>query len=238
MKSLIFFLILLSGASVFAQYQNQKPTPPAASAAPVVATPAKPSSATGDAAASAVSAVALSEVSADASITAEDETPMIADLRMKPGVLTNFGITYFGRKLEEAGVSDEFNTIVGELRAGYNFNFGLFAGATAHYDTGKAAGQTVATYYGGPTIGYSSSMTGIFVAATYHLIGKQDLDALGEYDKVSGLQIDVAYPMMLTESLKFGPQLSYRSMKSSDSDTLAENKTKELVPFMGLWFIF
>lgn len=172
-----------------------------------------------------------------AEVLAEANVPA-KDLRLQEGVLVNLGLTYFGRKIEDAGTTNDVNTLNSELRAGYNLNFGLFAGVTGHYDTGKSLGETVTRYMVGPTVGYSCSYTGLFAAATYYVFGNQDGKSLGEYEKIEGLQLDLAYPLEITSQLKFGPQLTYRSLEASDSDTLADNKTKELVPFMGLWYIF
>lgn len=219
MKSLLYAVILLTVVNASGQTQSQPSTTPAA--APAAST-----------------ATATTDADAESVETPEEVAPPAPALGLKPGPMINLGITTMSRKLEETGVSNDFNTIVGELRGGFNFDYGLFVGATAHYDSGKLSGNSIQTYYAGPTVGYNCKWSGFFVAATYHLIGKSDLDTLGEYDKTTGLQVDIAYPMTLSERFKFGPQLSYRSMEASDSDTLADNKTKELVPFMGLWFIF
>jgi hypothetical protein len=226
MRLVVLFLSLLLASASFAQTQAQQPTEqPAAATNPADTTP-----------------VPAPETSSDDSMMATEDEPVApaVNLAMPEGVLTNFNLTYYSRKLEDpAGpLNDTFNSLQGEIKVGYLFDFGLFAGVQGHYGTGKASNNTIKTYYAGPTIGYSCNYTGLFVSATYHVIGNSDLDTLGEYDKVSGLQLDFAYPMMLTESLKFGPQLSWRDMKNSDSATLGDVKTKELVPFMGLWFIF
>lgn len=216
---------------------SETPAAPATTTSTDIATPATTTPALGTATPSATTDASAPTL--DPSLeTAEEVVPKI-DLKLNSGIMTNLGLTYYSRDLsEESTIDSKFNSLNAEFRAGYIFDFGLFAGLTGHYDTGKANNNTVATMYAGPTVGYTCNYTGLFAAATYYVFGNSDLDAAGEYDKVNGFQIDVAYPMSINESLKFGPQLSYRSMKASESDTLADSKTKELVPFMGLWYIF
>jgi len=204
-----------------------------AQSTPTEATPETPAAAS---ASESQAPATAEEITAE--VQAESYTPT-QDLSLQEGILTNLGLTYFGRTLEEQGAKiGELNSLNAEFRAGYIFSFGLFAGLTGHYDTGKVAGETVDRFMVGPTVGYSCSYTGILASATYYVFGQQDTKTTGKYDKVMGLQLDLAYPMEITSQLKFGPQLTYRSLEASDNDILTDNKTKELVPFMGLWFIF
>lgn len=227
-------------------------TPAAAPAAPAVAAPSTPAAptatapATNDAATVPVTTdAAATTAPATGDLATDEEAPAVsADLSLPKGVMTNLGLTYYSREINETvnasiGTNDEVSLFTSEFKVGYIFNFGLFAGATMHYDTGKASGQTISTQYAGPTIGYTCSYTGLLAMATYHLVGTADYDAAGKYDKVNGLQIDLSYPMSITEKLKFGPQLTWRDMEQTEGDNaLPDDKTKELVPFMGVWYIF
>lgn len=248
MKSLISVLILLVFGSAFAQ--NQPATKPAAKPK-ATQTTSGPGTATAQAQAP-TSTEALPTVAPEtapsetASVeTTDEDTAPVVNRRMDRGVLVNLGLTYYGRNLEDTaglpgGTNDnKINTMNSEIRAGYVLDSGLFAGLTGHYDFGKQSSVSINSYYVGPTVGYSENNTGIFAAATYYVWGKQDLDTFGEYDNMMGFQLDLAYPMMLTQSFKLGPQLTYRAIESTDgSNGLGDTKARELVPFLGLWYIF
>lgn len=233
MRAVVLIMSLLLAGAAYAQ--NQAPTAeqpknmlqPAAPSAPSTEPTAAP---------------------AESSTTAESVAPTDADeekalpsenLAMQPGVVTNLNLTYFSRNISDTlGTTGNFSTGVAELKAGYILDFGLFAGILGHYDMGRSSGNDIKTYFVGPTVGYTCSYTGLFASASYHVFGQLDAGNAGKYKKANGLQIDVAYPMKINDSLKFGPQLSYRSMKYSDGGALANLNTRELVPFMGLWYIF
>ncbi len=158
-------------------------------------------------------------------------------------VLINPNLTYFSRKLEQTAGNNQtagkIDMLTIDAKAGYIFDFGLFVGGQVAYEMGKSGGNDVTNYNVGPSVGYLSDDTGFFVSATYHLLGMSDLDAGGKYDKGQGLQIDLAYPMPITDSLKFGPQISYKSIKYTDNDAgAADVTTKQLTPYFGLWYFF
>ncbi len=253
MKSLLSVVIVLMVGSAQAQQKTTAPTPQQTPASPTSSTPSPapaqnvetPALATTPSATSATASQPdTANVETDGVVTEDEVFAPAADLSLPQGAMVNLGVTYFSREIDETvnaivSTKGEFNSAVAELKGGYIFDFGLFAGLTAHYDTGKAAGQTISTYYAGPTVGYSDSYTGILINATYHLIGVADYDAAGKFDAVQGVQIDLSYPMAISDSLKFGPQLSWRKMSQKDSDTgAADIETKELMPFMGIWYIF
>ena len=146
------------------------------------------------------------------------QEPEVAATPRKTGFVFNPNITLTSRKLEfndqQVGKS---RAVQLDSKVGYVFDFGLFAGAQLNYTIGSqsaggAADTDVSTHYAGPTIGYSSESTGLFITATYHLIGSSTLTSLGKYEKVHGLQIDLAYPMTISESLKLGPQLTMKRL--------------------------
>lgn len=244
MKSLISVVILLVFGSAHAQTQQAKPQ----STQPATQTTSGPGTATAPATMP-TSTEPLPTVAPETDVasveTTDEEMAPTVNRAMPPGVLVNLGLTYYGRDLEDnAGLpggtnDDKINTLNTELRVGYNFDFGLFAGLTGHYDIGKQSAASITSYYVGPTVGYSESNTGIFAAATYYVWGNQDLDTFGEYDSVMGFQLDLGYPMALTDSFRLGPQLTYRAIETTDgSNGLGDTKTRELVPFLGLWYIF
>jgi hypothetical protein len=233
-------------AKVKAAVKKAVAAPAAETPAPVAApaAPAAPAAAEAPAATVPVTTDAAATTT-PSDVTMDEEAPAVsADLSLPQGVMTNLGLTYFSRDLNETvnsniGTDADVSLFTSELKVGYIFDFGLFAGATMHYDMGKASGQSITTQYAGPTIGYSCSYTGFLAMATYHLIGTADFDTAGKYDQVNGLQIDISYPMSITEKLKFGPQLTWRDMEQTEGDNaLPDDKTKELVPFMGVWYIF
>jgi hypothetical protein len=237
MRVLIILTMML-----FCQFSfgKGKATAPAAPAATAPAAPAAPA----EAAAPAVETPAAPTEEAPAAPTEEAAT--VAPNAFKTGIFVSPGFTMFKRNVEEASSTPVPSPITGEVtvtelnvKGGYVFDFGLVAGAQVVYTKGKETGTDITTYSVGPTVGYSDQWTGLLLTATYHVLGKTTLSGgLGDYKKVTGLQVDLAYPMQLTENIKIGPELSWKRLKFSDHDTLGDSKTKEFVPSISAWFYF
>ncbi len=164
---------------------------------------------------------------------------------LKTGFLFNPNLTITSRKLE---MNDQ---PIGQYRAaqidakvGYVFGSGLFAGAQINHAIGSVSGATTtdqdSTFFSvGPTVGYSCSVTGMFLSATYHAFGSNNLSGAGKYEKVNGYQIDLGYPMKVSDNFKVGPQLSLKRIDLEDgTNGLADEKIKELTPYFGLWLYF
>jgi hypothetical protein len=155
------------------------------------------------------------------------------------GITIAPSLSYYSRKITEtSALVGEVSTLIVDSKFGYAFNSGLFVGVQANYETGKSGNDDVSGYSAGPTVGYSDDYTGIFVTATYHLVGKMDYGVAGKYDKVRGLQIDLAYPLAITDKIRFGPQLSWKSLKYSDGGALDDADAKGVVPSATLWINF
>lgn len=224
MRALIIFTLLMLNQMSMAQDQKTTTTP-----TPTAATPAAP-------------ATTEPAAAPQASVEAEEEEPKAEPL--KTGVLLNTNFTMTSRKLDmnDAPIG-EYRATQLDTKVGYVFNFGLFAGAQLNYAIGSSAttgADTDSTAYSvGPTIGYSCSMTGLFVSATYHLLGVTDFSGLGKYEKANGYQIDLGYPMKINESLKLGPLLTLKRIDLEDgTNGLADTEVKELTPYFGLWLYF
>lgn len=159
-------------------------------------------------------------------------------------VVVNPNVTYFSRNLDQTTganqVSNKLNVLTVDGKAGYIFDFGLFVGGQAVFEAGSISGSSnIRNYFMGPSVGYSCDITGLFITATYHVLGASDLGSYGEYSKSSGLQIDLGYPMELTENIKFGPQISWKSIKNTNgTNGLADTTTKQFTPYFGMWFYF
>lgn len=174
----------------------------------------------------------------------EDITP--AKEPMKTGFVINPNFTLASRKLEqETQPLGKMREAHLDTKVGYVFNFGLFAGAQLNYSLGSfrssASTQDADTtsYLAGPTIGYSCSLTGLFLTATYHVTGSTNITGSGKYEKATGYQIDLGYPMKISDDVKFGPQLTYRNIDLKDgTGGLANKEIKELTPYFGLWLYF
>lgn len=164
---------------------------------------------------------------------------------LKTGYLFNPNLTITSRKLE---MNDQpvgqYRAAQIDAKAGYVFKSGLFAGAQINHAIGSVSGATTtdqdSTYFSvGPTVGYSCSMTGLFLSATYHVFGSENRSGAGKYEKVNGYQIDLGYPMKVNENFKVGPQLSLKRIDLEDgTNGLADEKIKELTPYFGLWLYF
>lgn len=219
MQALIILTLLLLNPFAYGQETTAAPATPAATAEQPTTPPAD-------------------SPEVDTTTAEESGTVMVSE-NFRSGILVSPSITMYKRKLDQSGANlGDFNNTTVDLRAGYVFDFGLFAGIQAAYNFGKDAANDITTYLMGPTVGYSCKWTGVFVTATYHLMGKSDMDTAGEYDEITGLQVDLGYPLMLTETIKIGPQLSWKRLKYSDGGVLGDYKSKEVIPSLGLWFYF
>lgn len=231
MRALIIFTLLLLNQMSIAQDQKTTTSTDASSTQAAPAATATPTASPEPAAAA-----------PQASVEAEEEAPQAEPL--KTGLLFNTNFTMTSRKLDmnDAPIG-EYRATQLDTKVGYVFNFGLFAGAQLNYALGSTARtgpDTDSTAYSvGPTIGYSCSMTGLFLSATYHLLGVTDFSGVGKYEKANGYQIDLGYPMKVSESLKLGPQLTLKRIDLEDgTNGLADTKVKELTPYFGLWLYF
>ncbi len=226
MRALIIFTVLLLNQLSYAQDSKATAATPAATTAPT-ATPAEP--------------VAAQPAAVE---TQEEAEP--AKEPMKTGFVINPNFTLASRKLEqESQPQGKMREARLDTKVGYVFDFGLFAGAQLNYATGSfsAAASTqdadTTSYLAGPTIGYSCSLTGLFLSATYHVAGSTNITGSGKYEKATGYQIDLGYPMKVSESVKFGPQLTYRNIDLEDgTGGLTNDEIKELTPYFGLWLYF
>lgn len=158
------------------------------------------------------------------------------------GIVINPSLTYASRDIEDTGANiGKMDTLIIDLKSGYLFSFGLFAGLQAVHYSGSTGGSDLSAYQVGPSIGYTHPDVGLFFSATYHLFGSFELEGVttSEWDKVSGVQVDIGYPVAITDMISFGPQLSYKNIKHEDDDNvLADFKTRELTPYFGLWIQF
>jgi len=237
MRALIIFTALLLNSFAYAQTKadpKQKATQPAPVAAPAAtAEPAPP----------AEPAAQPTPTDAPAEPPAEETGVTIAS-QFRPGAFVNPGLTYFKRDLENptpapgAVGTAEVSTLQIDAKGGYIFDFGLIVGANLSYSTGKSGTDDINMFIGGPMVGYSDQYFGFFITATYHVFGTADWDTMGKYDKLSGLQVDLGYPMEISETIKLGPQISIRSIKHEDNTLAGDYKSKDIIPSLGLWFYF
>lgn len=238
MRALIVITVLLLGPLSYGQMQ---PNPPPATtpAAPATAPSTNPE------------AVPAEMTPADAPVVdgASTDTAVTIPSAFRSGWFASPSFTAMKRDLKDATppialASDSTTMIDLGVKGGYTFEFGLFAGLQAMYSMGTVKGggasNDITTYGVGPTVGYSEKYTGLFLTATYYLFGKTDLDAGGEFDEVTGLQVDLSYPMNLTENIKIGPQLTWKRLKNSDHSVpgVADYKTKDFAPSISAWFYF
>jgi hypothetical protein len=181
-----------------------------------------------------------------AAVETQEEEAEPAKEPMKTGFVINPNFTLASRKLEqESQPQGKMREARLDTKVGYVFDFGLFAGAQLNYATGSLSGPAstqdadTTSYLAGPTLGYSCSLTGLFLSATYHVAGSTNITGSGKYEKATGYQIDLGYPMKVSDSVKFGPQLTYRNIDLEDgTGGLTNDEIKELTPYFGLWLYF
>lgn len=177
--------------------------------------------------------------------TAEDE-PVAPREPIKKGFLINPNFTVASRKLEDGQGQPQgkVRTFQLDSKVGYVFDFGLYTGLQLNYgfgssNNGAAADTDTTSYYAGPSIGYSCNYTGLFLTATYIATGSYDLTGVGKYEKATGYQIDLGYPVKVSENVQVGPQLSLKRIDLKDgTNALADTEIKELTPYFGLWLYF
>ncbi len=175
-----------------------------------------------------------------------DEEPVARREPIKKGFVVNPNFTVASRKLEDGQGQPQgkVRTFQLDSKLGYVFDFGLFTGVQLNYgfgsgSTGTAPDNDLTTYYAGPSIGYSWEYTGLFLSATYIATGSYDTTGVGKYEKATGYQIDIGYPVKVTENVQVGPQLSLKRIDLKDGkNALADTEIKELTPYFGLWLYF
>ncbi len=176
-----------------------------------------------------------------------DDEPAVVREPVKSGFVFNPNITLASRKLEDNNgqPNGKVRTLQMDSKVGYVFDFGLFAGAQFNYGVGSARPNGAATdvdtnyYTAGPSLGYSCKYTGLFLTATYHLVGSYDQGTGGKYEKTTGYQIDLGYPVKVSENVQLGPQLSLKRIDLKDNTNAAPDRDiKELTPYFGLWLYF
>jgi hypothetical protein len=253
MRAWIIFSLMFMSQALWAQQSSKKPTPPPQP--PItpdrvyeVAPPAPVAGAIPPAA-SPVAPQNPADVTAPAVQAENSPVPPPVDVPVNSfkaapirGTMISPGLTYYSRQISEASSQvGEVTTLVIDMKAGYVFKTGalegLFVGGQGLYETGKANNRDAKGYHVGPSVGYSDSYTGFFVSATYHLFGKMDLSG-GTYDKVRGLEIDLAYPLAITDTVRFGPQVSWKNLKYTDGGALSDTDMKGFSPFATLWINF
>jgi hypothetical protein len=188
---------------------------------------------------------------APATPAAAEETPTVTvPSAWKDGIFVSPSFSIFKRKVEQTVTAPGVNNgdVSGfnlDVKGAYTFNFGLFAGAQLAYSKGKDTSSGIddmSTYSVGPMVGYHCSYTGLMLAATYHVLGKSKIDTAGPdvtYDKVTGLQVDLSYPIQLTDKINVGPQFTWRRLQLKEGDnSAADQKTKEFLPSISAWFYF
>lgn len=98
-----------------------------------------------------------------------------------------------------------------ELRAGYEFESGLYVGGFYSLASDKfidGADQWLL----GPQIGYN--MWGFYSLVGYNFVGEQDLHSGGiKYSNPNGLQASIGYRIEVTQDVFLSPEITWRSIE-------------------------
>ncbi len=128
-----------------------------------------------------------------------------------------------------------------DFRLGYVFDSGLYVGGLYSIHDNELLADASDSYFG-PSLGYYYE--GFLVAGTYYIYGERDLTAGNtKYSGVKGFQIDLSYAIKVTEQFSVGPQLTYHSVKFTDSQVFGissptQYRWKGLSPYFNLTFAF
>lgn len=152
-------------------------------------------------------------------------------------------VTFMQQSLKDNALPEAENKLtVIDVRLGYVTDFGLYLGGLYSLHDHNNLADSSDSYFG-PSVGYYNS--GFFIAGTYFLYGERDLtNGAGKYAGVSGYQVDVAYTVPVTESLRIGPQLTYHSIKFDELlapggiGTPSDYALTGLVPAFNFMFVF
>lgn len=172
---------------------------------------------------------------------------LFVGLFLSQGALAQFivnpSMTYHQRSIDDTGVSlGQVDTLYLDIQTGWLMKeHGLFLGWTAGFTTGQSGLGDTQSYQMGPTVGYTSDDIGFFVTLTYHLLGLFEIRPDGsdnQYERLSGLQVNLGYPVAITDTLSLGPQLIYRNLDHNNITNASKRDTEELSPYLALWFQF
>lgn len=154
-------------------------------------------------------------------------------------------VSYSSTSTEEAGISTESSTLVGDIRLGYVFNMGLYVGAMYQIETTDNNGSNPSAFNVGPTLGYYHK-GGFYGLVTYHLLGEsKDIPAVGNtYTDAQGPQVDLGWVFPLASSFSIGPQITWRQLEYGNFDdgtnpaVPSDRSVTEVRPYLSLWFMF
>ncbi len=128
-----------------------------------------------------------------------------------------------------------------DLRLGYIFESGLYVGGLYSVHDNEILSDASDSYFG-PSIGYFYN--GLLLAGTYYLYGERDLtNGTTKYSSVNGFQVDLSYAIKVTDIFYLGPQITYHSVKFTDSQVAGISsptnyKWRGLSPYFNMTFIF
>jgi hypothetical protein len=160
------------------------------------------------------------------------------------GLVFNPTALYYTYRESSVSGTTKLAAIYYDLKLGYafanNFYLGaIYSGMNRDYDT---QGTKTRTSYG-VSVGYFAESTGLYVMGHYYISSEYDDFSSVSLKKGSGYQADLGYFFTVNQSIKVGPQLTYRGFKyaqqtSGGVTSSAGYVHNEFVPFVSLGFFF
>jgi len=187
----------------------------------LITTPATPSadnSAHSSASHSVARSIRNSLVTATALLTAA--LTLVAPAAARADIVFFPGLGYTTQTEKVGGTkTTDTKLIDGDGRLGWvSMSSGLYIGGMYKYEDGSGLDTKIKATSIGPSVGFISG--GLAIVGTYFLQGTRDVTTSGvetQYKKGTGFQVDLAYMAGVSQSIFVGPQISYRSIKYTQS---------------------
>lgn len=169
-------------------------------------------------------------------------TGSFVSLSAQAGAVFAPAYSYSQQSVETNGNSSDSKVTSLDLRLAYLDKSGLYLGgmyAMANGSSDSASSKTTAI---GPSVGFNAK-NGFFVIFTYFLTAQHKITDGPKYTDGMGPQIDLGWIFPLTESLFLGPQMTYRSINYTKSETGGVSATTDTtyqstVPYITMWYKF
>lgn len=152
-------------------------------------------------------------------------------------------ITYSSTEIESPGGTTDSDSMVIDLKVGYQHASGLILGANYSMNNMALFNDDDSGFSLGPMVGFSH-YNGFYALFSYFIMGEfEQGNSTTTLTEGMGPQVDIGWVFPITSSFSLGPQITYKSItydtiESAGVETTQENTITEINPFITLWFRF